>query len=85
MRTSTIAAALVLMAAPLGSAAYADRPPTPEERQHVSKVLHAHGFVSWRKIERDDGKWEVDDAVTRSGKVFDLDIRGGRIVGWDRE
>ncbi len=51
----------------------------------VIDTLRANGFVSWREIERDDGKWEVEDARHRSGRVYDLDIRGGRIVKWDRE
>jgi hypothetical protein len=52
---------------------------------HVVKVLRDNGFVSWREIERDDGKWEVDDARHHNGRVYDLDIRGGRIVKWDRD
>jgi len=51
----------------------------------VVDTLRANGFVSWREIERDDGKWEVEDARHRNGRVYDLDIRGGRIVKWDRD
>ncbi len=51
----------------------------------IADVLRANGFVSWREIERDDGGWEVDDARHTSGRVYDLDIRGGRIVKWDRD
>lgn len=54
-------------------------------RGSVVDVLRANGFVSWREIERDDGGWEVDDARHSSGRVYDLDIRGGRIVKWDRD
>ena len=78
MKTSSIATALLLSVAPLGSAAYADRAPTPVERQFVSDVLWAHGFVSWDKIELDDGIWEVDDAVTRTGKVYDVIVDAER-------
>lgn len=85
MKKPSIVFALILLAAPFGSAALADRPATPVERQQVGKILRAHGFVTWRKIERDDGKWEVDDAMTKSGKVYDVTIRGGRVVDWDRE
>lgn len=49
------------------------------------KALHANGFVSWREIERDDGKWEVDDARHHSGRVYDVDIRQGRIIKRERE
>ncbi len=85
MKSSALALAAVLLAAGFASPAFADRPPNKAERQQVSKVLRAHGFVSWGKIERDDGKWEVDNAVTASGKVYDVDIRGGRVVEWDRD
>ena len=82
---SSLAIAAILLAAPLTSAAYADRPPTPSERAHLSQILKSHGFVAWRKIERDDGKWEIENARTRSGKVYDLEIRKGRVVDWDRD
>jgi hypothetical protein len=90
MKTTSLALAatlaVTLAAAPvLVPAALADSPPTAGERAQLAKVLRAHGFVAWRKIERDDGRWEVDNAVTRSGKVYDVDIVGGRIVDWDRE
>ncbi|MBL8844488.1 MAG: PepSY domain-containing protein [Hyphomicrobium zavarzinii] len=67
-------------AALASSASAGDRPPNPAERARVEAVLGANGFVSWRKIERDDGKWEVDDARHANGRVYDVDIRGGRIV-----
>lgn len=51
----------------------------------VVRVLKVNGFVSWREIERDDGKWEVEDARHRNGGVYDLDIRRGRIVKWERD
>jgi hypothetical protein len=86
MKKTSIAVAVALLAPiPLASTAFADRPPTASERQKLTKILRSNGFVSWKKIERDDGKWEVDDAVTRTGKVYDIDIRGGRIVSWDRD
>lgn len=85
MKTTSLALAVAVLALPLASPAMADRPPNKAERQQVSKVLRAHGFVSWGKIERDDGKWEVDNAVTKSGKVYDVDVRGGRVINWDRD
>lgn len=85
MKSASLALAAALIAAPLASPAFADRPPNKMERQQLSKVLRANGFVTWGKIERDDGKWEVDNAVTRTGKVYDIDIRNGRIVEWDRD
>lgn len=74
-----------IAAAAFATAAAADRKPTPGERAHVAGVLSAHGFTSWRKIELDDGKWEVDDARHANGRVYDVDIRGGAIVKKDLE
>lgn len=86
MKKTSIAVALALLATtPMASTAFADRGPTAGERKHIAKVLRAHGFVSWGEIERDDGKWEVDNAVTRTGKVYDVDVRGSRIVDWERD
>lgn len=84
-KTVSLAVAAALLAMPFASQALADRPATPSERRHVGEVLHGHGFVSWGKIERDDGKWEVDNAVTQSGKVYDVEIVGNRIVDADPE
>ena len=67
------------------TAALADRRPNTQERASLADVLHANGYVSWKEIEWDDGRWEVDDARHKSGKVYDLDIRDGRIVHRERE
>jgi hypothetical protein len=75
----------VLLLSTMATAAYADRNPTKREWSSVAHVLRAHGFVSWQEIEWDDGRWEVDDARHRSGRVYDLDIAGGRIVRRERE
>lgn len=75
----------VLLLSTMATAAYADRYPTKGERASVASVLRAHGFVSWQEIEWDDGRWEVDDARHHSGRVYDLDIAGGRIVRRERE
>lgn len=59
-----------------------DRPATAAERAKVAGVLQANGFTSWKKIEydRDDRKFEVDDARHSNGRVYDVDIRGGAII-----
>ncbi len=86
MKTTSLALAAVLVALPQFAApALADRPPTAGERAQLAEILHAHGFVRWGYIGRDDGVWEVDNAVTRSGKVYDVDIADGPIIDWDRE
>lgn len=85
MKTAlTLAAALALTATAV-TAAHADRAPNKAERASITSVLKANGFVSWGEIELDDGRWEVDNARHQSGRVYDLDIRGGRIVNRERE
>jgi hypothetical protein len=84
MKATVIAgASMALAALALATSASADdRPATAAERGEIEAVLKANGFTSWRKIEfdRDDRKFEVDDAVHSNGRVHDVDIRGGRIV-----
>lgn len=78
---SAIAAAALVTAASAG-----DRRATPEEQAQVGAILQANGFTSWQKIEYDDdGKFEVDDARHANGRVYDVDIRGGRIVKKERD
>jgi hypothetical protein len=87
MKKLMFAAAAVLASATLATTASADdRPATPAERAEIGSILKANGFTSWRKIEydRDDRKFEVDDAVSAKG-VFDVDIRNGKIIKIDRE
>lgn len=74
------AAALAATAATAG-----DRRATASERAEAASILSAAGFTSWRKIEVDDGKIEVDDARHANGRVYDVDIRGGFIVKKDLE
>lgn len=66
--------ALALPALPVLPARADDRPPTPEERRQIEAVLRRSGFVRWGKIELDDGRWEVDDAVTADGRKYDLKL-----------
>lgn len=52
-----------------------DRAPTAEERSAIERVLAGNGFVGWDDIELDDGRrWEVDDARTAAGEVYDLKL-----------
>ncbi len=73
MRRSLTAAAVVI-GAMLAVPAYADRPPTPEERTKIESVLRANGFDRWDEMEFDDGVWEVDDAVAADGRKYDLKL-----------
>ncbi len=51
-----------------------DRPPTPEERAQIEKSLRDAGYVTWEKIELDDGMWEVDDAM-KDGDTREFDLK----------
>jgi hypothetical protein len=81
-KIAMLAAAAISTAVFATAAAADDRPATSAERAEVGSILKASGFTSWRKIEfdRDDRKFEVDDARHSNGRVYDVDIRGGRIV-----
>lgn len=83
-RASKIGVAVLLSFA-VAPAANADRWPTKAERSSIVSVLKANGYVRWSEIELDDGRWEVDDAIHRNGKRYDLKIRGGRIVHRERD
>jgi hypothetical protein len=76
-----------LLAAPATVATADDRPATAAERAKVGAVLKANGFHTWQKIEydRDDRKFEVDNARHANGRVYDVDIRGGAIIKKDLE
>jgi hypothetical protein len=82
-----LGASAVSIAVLSGVAAADDRRATTSERANIAGILKANGFVSWRKVEfdRDDRKFEVDDARHADGRVYDVDIRGGRIVKRDLE
>lgn len=67
-----VTGALALITAP----AFADRNPDPRERAAVERALRVAGFVSWEEIELDDDgpRWEIDDAVARDGKRYDVEL-----------
>lgn len=75
-------------ASALATAATADdRPATAAEKAEIGSILQAAGFSSWKKIEfdTDDKKFEVDDARHSDGRVYDVDVRDGRIIDKDLE
>jgi hypothetical protein len=75
MRRFTIAAAFVAATSLVASVALADgRPPTAEETSAISTALTQAGFTKWGKVEFDDGKWEVDNAIGADGKQYDVDL-----------
>lgn len=59
---------------PVPQARADDRPPTPQERRRIEAALRRHGFVRWGKIELDDGRWEIDDAVRSDGRTYDVEL-----------
>ena len=71
---SLIAASVVTIAILSATPAFADRPPTADELTKIEAQLRSLGFKSWGKIELDDKKWEVDDAVDQAGLKFDLKL-----------
>jgi hypothetical protein len=81
----SVALALAVMAAPM-TAASAGRAPTPDERAGIEAALRAAGFARWSDIERDDGQWEVDDAVAADGAEYDLKLDDNfKIIKRDRD
>jgi hypothetical protein len=70
LRVLTLLTILAFVAAP----AWADRPPTAEERERIETQLRALGFTSWEEIELDDGYWEVDDAIGPDGIEYDVKL-----------
>ena len=55
-------------------AALADRTPDATERAAIEKALRAAGFTTWKEIELDDGRWEVDDARAEDGRKYDVEL-----------
>jgi hypothetical protein len=54
--------------------AFADRPPSPEERYRIETMLRNEGFSNWGTIELDDesGAWEVAGAYASDGRRYAL-------------
>jgi hypothetical protein len=77
MTMTLIKTAAAVLAATCFAAGFAmadGHAPTAEETTAVSAALTKAGFSKWSKIEFDDGKWEVDNAVGADGKVYDVDL-----------
>jgi len=69
MRAILISVAFILST----GSALADRPLTPEESERLNAALNQEG-CSGGKMEFEDGKFEVDNAVCADGKTYDLDF-----------
>ena len=62
-----------MLAAP-ASTALADRKPTADERPLIEQALRSHGYSRWGDIEiEENGRvWEVDAALAKDGRRYDL-------------
>jgi hypothetical protein len=47
---------------------------TSADQAKVEEALKAQGYTKWKTIVLDNGTWEVDDAIDKAGKQFDLRI-----------
>jgi hypothetical protein len=75
MKFSKTAAAVFAVTCLAAGVAFADgRPPTDQETAAVKDALTKQGFTTWGKVEFDDGKWEIDNAVNSDGKTYDVDL-----------
>lgn len=85
VRLSSIVAS-VGFALALPTVALADRAPNAEERMAIEKKLAAEGYTAWESIELEDsGVWEVDDAIAKDGKKYDLRLKAGTYDITDRK
>jgi hypothetical protein len=71
MREVLVAMTVVVI---LAGGALADRPVTEEERTKLAAAVAAEGCDGGKKMEFEDGKFEVDDATCDGGKKYDLDF-----------
>lgn len=70
----------------LASSALAGRAPTAEEATAIERVVTDAGFTRWGTVELDDdGHWDVENAVAGDGKIYDLDVRDGKIIKQELE
>ncbi|HVY57826.1 MAG TPA: PepSY domain-containing protein [Xanthobacteraceae bacterium] len=70
MRTVVLAFVVLLATASNG---FTGRPLTDDEATRLKAAMTAQG-CSGGKMEFDDGKFEVDNAVCADGKTYDLDF-----------
>ena len=74
---ATLGSSLAITALMVATPARADdRKPDAQETQAIAAVLEAAGYTSWEEIEfdKDDNRWEVDDARDRQGGKWDLHL-----------
>lgn len=66
-----------------------DRKPSAQEARAITAALNKAGYTDWEEIEfdRDDNRWEVDDAKDREGRRWDLHLapKTYAVIARDRE
>lgn len=74
MLRTAIALALAIPAMSLAGVggADADRKTTAYEARLIARTLQAHGCYGGRYEVEDDGSYEVDDALCRDGREYDI-------------
>jgi len=83
--TRTLTLITLALAAFIPTVALADRSPTAEEQAMIEQTLKGAGFQTWQSVKLDDGKWEVDNATSADGKVYDLELADATFEIIDRE
>jgi hypothetical protein len=76
LRIAVIATAFLASA----TGAMADRKPTDVERAAITSALSERGFTSFKDIEFDDGRWEVDDARGADGVKHDVYLDNNFVI-----
>jgi hypothetical protein len=75
---SLLAAPALMAGLAFGSVALAPaaqaRQPDQAETARITEALRAQGYQQWRKIDLDEGVWEVDDAVDAQSHRHDLRV-----------
>ena len=88
LRTTLLgAASAILLSVAVLPAQADDRVPTAEEHIRIAEVLRSNGYVSWKEIEFDDGRWEIDDARRADGTKYDVkvDPKTHQIISADKD
>ena len=77
--------AVAAVAAALSLSTGSSRDPAPDERSRLEAALRDQGYTKWDDIDFEDGRWEVDDAVHRDGKTYDLKLDPNSLRVVERE
>lgn len=73
-RISTMTVMLMACLAGPGFADNNERPASPEERRQIEQVLRSEGYTAWGELALRSGAWQVEDAVGKEGRKYDLRV-----------